>query len=120
MSEPKCILVVDDDEAIRDLMRLVLADEGYKVVEAENGAKALSVLKGATPDLILLDMRMPVMDGWAFAAAYAGEPGPKAPIVVFTAARDAEARSTEISADAYLGKPFVLDDLIAKIDRLVR
>ena len=114
------ILVVDDDASIRSFIELALYTEGYQVVTAPNGALALDDLAGhGEPDLILLDMRMPVMDGWAFARAYRSRPGPHAPIVVLTAAPDASARAAEINANAHLGKPFDLDELIDVVERYV-
>jgi two-component system, chemotaxis family, chemotaxis protein CheY len=111
------VLVVDDDEAIRTLVRELLADEGYGVITAEDGAQALQMLDGQEPDLILLDMRMPVMDGWALASAYRERPAQSAPIIVVTAATDARRTATEVNAAGYLGKPFDLDDLIAVVER---
>src|SRR5436305_15171872 len=68
-SEPPCVLVVDDDSYIRDVVAQLLESEGYRVEEATNGVEALTIVNDATrrPDLILLDLMMPVMDGWEFA-----------------------------------------------------
>lgn len=106
------ILVVDDDEVILSTLALFLADEGYVVEVAGNGQEALERAEREHPRLILLDMKMPVMDGWAFAAAYRERPGPHAPIIVMTAARDARGRAAEIAADGFLAKPFDLDRLL--------
>lgn len=111
------VLVVDDDEAIGEFVGWVLTDEGHEVATAENGAEALKVLEQMTPDVILLDMRMPVMDGWQFADAYRKGPYIAAPIVVVTAARDVTERAAEISADGYLGKPFDIDELLSTVKR---
>jgi|SRR5437588_5019401 len=111
------VLVIDDDDDIRDFMELGLRDAGYCVLSAENGASALDVLARSRSDLILLDMRMPVMDGWAFARAYHQNPPPHVPIVVVTAAQDAAERASEIGANGYLSKPFDLDDLTAAVRR---
>ncbi len=116
---PGPILVVDDDEAIRSLVELALDSEGYEVSTAPNGAAALEVIGHEQPDLILLDMRMPVMDGWAFSRAYRSRPGPHAPIVVITAARDASERAAEVYADGFLNKPFDLDELLHLVGRYV-
>jgi two-component system, chemotaxis family, chemotaxis protein CheY len=113
MSERPRVLVVDDDEGIRDLVAVVLADQGYEVSVAEHGAAALDLVRQTRPAAILLDMRMPVMDGWAFAAAYRQLPAPHAPIIVLTAAQDAPRRAAEIRADAALGKPFTIAELTA-------
>ena len=70
MGEPPRVLVVDDDAGIRDLLDLALTNAGYAVALAEDGAAALAMVEAVAPDVILLDMRMPVLDGWAFAEAY--------------------------------------------------
>jgi two-component system chemotaxis response regulator CheY len=77
------------------------------------------VIEANPPDVILLDMRMPVMDGWAFAAAYRERPEPRAPIVVLTAARDAAQYAGEIQAAAFLAKPFELRSLRRVIAELL-
>ena|SRR5437764_162931 len=117
MGEPTRVLVVDDDAGIRDLLDLALAEAGYAVELAGDGAVALAMVDALAPDVILLDMRMPVLDGWAFAEAYRRRPGRRAPIVVMTAARDAPGSAAQIAAAAYLAKPFDLADLIACVAR---
>lgn len=111
------ILVVDDDEIILSTLALCLEDEGYAVVAASNGKEALERVEREHPRLILLDMKMPVMDGWAFATTYRERPGPHAPIIVMTAARDARSRAAEIAADGCLAKPFDLDRLLDLVRR---
>lgn len=111
MKPTPCILIIDDDEGILEFIGEALTDEGYQVMTTTNGAEALERIAQSPPDLILLDMRMPVMDGWQFAQAYRETPGPHAPIIVITAARDAAASAAEIGAEGYLAKPFSLDDL---------
>jgi CheY-like chemotaxis protein len=86
---------------------------GYGVVSVGDGAAALECLATSQPAVILLDMRMPTMDGWAFAQAYEHLPEPHAPVIVMTAAHDAAMRAAEINAAAYLAKPFNLVDLHA-------
>jgi two-component system, chemotaxis family, chemotaxis protein CheY len=114
------VLVVDDQQDIREFVAFVLQNEGYCVTTADNGAVALEQVARRPVDVVLLDMRMPVMDGWAFAEAYRQRPGPHAPIVVLTAANDAPVRAAQINADAYLGKPFELDDLLNVVARYAR
>jgi two-component system chemotaxis response regulator CheY len=114
------VLVVDDEQDIRDFVALALDSEGYRVSTAHNGAVALTHVARETVDLVLLDMRMPVMDGWAFAQAYRELPAPRAPIVVVTAAQDAAARAAQIQAEDYLAKPFNLDDLLDVVARHTR
>ena len=116
MSASGPILVVDDDEGIREFVSLVLEDEGYEVVTAPHGAAALEFVARRVPAVILLDMRMPVMDGWQFAQAYRQRPGPHAPIIVVTAAPDAGERAVQIGAAGVLAKPFHLAELLTLVE----
>jgi DNA-binding response OmpR family regulator len=110
------ILVVDDERDIREGVADFLRLEGYPVVGAENGVAALAAIERARPRLILLDMRMPGMDGWALGRALK-ERGLRIPVVVMTAARNARLWAREIDADDYLPKPFDLEELLRKVQR---
>ena len=115
------VLVVDDEPDIRATVSEMLEIEGYGVLEAAHGRAALDLLAGGSTggvNLILLDMRMPVLDGWQFAAVYRALAGPRAPIVVMTAAQDARAWCAQIRADGCLAKPFELDELLRQVERL--
>jgi two-component system response regulator (stage 0 sporulation protein F) len=112
------ILVVEDDTDIRDLLLTVFGEMGHEAVGAENGEVAMARVGELHPDLIVLDIRMPVMDGRAFASSYRAAPGPHAPILVMTAARDAAASAAALGADEIIAKPFDLNDLMARIERL--
>lgn len=109
------VLIVDDDGTIRDIVSMALSADGYEVMAASNGRDALALIDQTELSLILLDMRMPVMDGWAFARAYHDRPGTHAPILAFTAARDVADRAEQIGAAGYLAKPFDLDELLALV-----
>ncbi|MBV9329284.1 MAG: response regulator [Chloroflexi bacterium] len=109
------ILVVDDDDNIRQIVQLCLSDEGYRVRDAPNGEAALEMLGNFDPELILLDLRMPVMNGWEFARRYRTRPGPHAPIVAFVAALNAKEECAGLETVAILSKPFDLDDLLAAV-----
>jgi len=111
------VLVVDDDPDLAELVQTVLVLEGYRVVAAGNGQEAIEVVARELPELVLLDMRMPVMDGWGFAKA-ARPRWPAMKICVMTAAVDARAWAQEVQANAYLDKPFELNELIAVVERL--
>ncbi len=108
------VLVVDDEPDIRATVAEMLEIEGYSVDEAVNGADALRVIELHAPDVILLDMRMPVLDGWGFAAEM-NRRQLVIPIIVMTAARDAARWAAEIAASASLSKPFGFDDLIRTV-----
>jgi CheY-like chemotaxis protein len=85
-----------------------LAAEGFDVRLASNGLQALEEVDRETPDVILLDMLMPVMSGWEFKNRYLLKPGPYAPIIVLTAAPDAARRAAEVNANDFIAKPFDL------------
>ncbi len=114
------VLVVDDDEAIRDFLSYMLTEEGFEVVVAAHGAEALDRIEQSLPQVILLDMRMPVMDGWQFASAYRQRPGPHVPIICMTAAHDAVQRAAQIGAQGVLPKPFDVDTLLTMLAGYVR
>lgn len=110
------ILVVDDDPEILAMLRDFLEGEGLSVRTAGNGEEALSALDEISPSLILLDMRMPVLDGWGFAERLRARPA-SYPVVVMTAAESARAWAEEIGATGYIAKPFDVDLLLQTIER---
>src|SRR5919198_2220913 len=113
------ILVVDDDPTILATVSEALDLEGFPVVTATNGAEALDEVARHRPSLVLLDMRMPVLDGWGFMRAI-HERGVNLTVVVMTAAADASRWGREIGAQAVLAKPFELEDLIRAVENLWR
>jgi CheY-like chemotaxis protein len=110
------VLVVDDDASILDTVSAILSGEGYDVVSAASGQEALDAVAREQPRVILLDMRMPIMDGWAVARALRSQ-GISVPIVVMTAAESAQRWADEVGAEGYLAKPFGLDELLATVER---
>lgn len=119
MADERTILVVDDDAAIREVVAEVLEEEGYAVAMAASGEEALAMLDVVNPALVVLDMRMPVMNGWEFAEQLSSRCDNRIPILVMTAAVDAAQRAAEIGAAGTLSKPFDLADLIEMVDALV-
>jgi CheY-like chemotaxis protein len=115
---PPPILVVDDDPAILAVVAEALDLEGYTVRTAKNGADALALVAEDRPALVLLDMRLPVLDGWGFARTLKVL-GIALPILVMTAAQDARRWSAEIDAQGYLAKPFELTELFGAVERLL-
>jgi two-component system chemotaxis response regulator CheY len=112
------ILVVDDEPAVRILVGKILTSRGYLVSPATNGADALAVFKRTRPSLVMLDMRMPIMDGWGFVRALQ-EQDIWLPVLVMTSAEDGQNWANEIGAAGYLSKPFDYLDLVAKVQHLV-
>ncbi|GAC1496567.1 MAG: response regulator [Candidatus Limnocylindrales bacterium] len=110
------VLVVDDPEDIRNTLTVALDDEGYDVRAAANGLEALTVLDEWTPNVILLDLMMPVMDGWAFRKEQLRRhDGDAAPVVILSAAGDLEAHRAALSAAAFIPKPFDIDRVVETI-----
>ncbi len=114
---PHHVLVVDDEPELRSVVALVLSEEGYQVEQAANGAEALHVLAHRQPNCVLLDMRMPVLDGWGFARELEAR-HLHVPVVVMTAAQDARRWCDEIGAAGCLPKPFDVDDLLDTVERV--
>lgn len=112
------ILVIDDDESIRMTITDILELEGYPVETACNGAEGLTALEKVSPSVILLDLRMPVLNGWDFARILK-ERGIRLPILVMTAAQDARRWAKEIGADGVLPKPVGLFDLLDAVQPFV-
>jgi DNA-binding response OmpR family regulator len=121
MAEPARALVVDDDDLIRDALEALLFDEGFDVRVAHHGTEALAVLNGWRPDVILLDLMMPDMDGWTFRARQrARQDVADVPVVVLSGAHESRMRAHELGAAAALSKPFHLDDVVATLRRVLQ
>lgn len=112
------ILVIDDELEIRELVAEILSTEGYVVFPARNGAEALGVLSHTRVSLVLLDMRMPVLDGWSFARRLR-ERRTGLPILVMSAAGNALQLANDIGAAGCLSKPFDVLELLALVERFV-
>ncbi len=111
------ILIVDDDPSIRVTLSAFLEAEGYLVGTAINGEDALEHVDRERPTVVLLDMRMPIMDGWIFARELRAR-GVEVPLVAMTAAQDARRWAAEIDAAAYVAKPFDVELLLSTLDKL--
>ncbi|TVR68470.1 MAG: response regulator [Sphaerobacteraceae bacterium] len=114
------ILVVDDDASIREMIALALEDEGLEVIGAPEGETALAMIPEIQPDLILLDTRMPIMDGREFALRYKQLECLPAPLIILTAVDNPESTAAEIGADGFLPKPFDLEDLSRVVSKYLR
>ena len=114
------VLVVDDSADIRLLLSTLLRADGSEVVEAAAGREALDVLATTSPDLVLLDLQMPGMDGWDTLAAIRSSSSSSArdiPVVLCTvkSSRSDRARAWEMACDGYLVKPFDIDELLREV-----
>jgi urea transport system substrate-binding protein len=116
------ILVVDDDEDIRFAVKTLLELNDYEVTTAQNGQEALDIItqNPTKHDLIILDMKMPIMDGWQFASAFTEKFDHTTPIVVLTAAADAKKRAQDINAAGWIDKPFSMTEFLAVVKECIR
>ena len=112
---PCPVLIVEDDEDLREMMAQLLSIEGFKAATVANGREALAYLHANKPDVILLDLMMPVMDGWEFRRQQKADPDlAHVPVIVLSALD--QARAEAVDAAAFLKKPLDFDRLL----RLVR
>ena len=114
------VLVVEDDQHIADLLALYLNKEGYDVTLAADGAEGLEKFRSGKPDLVLLDVMMPVMDGWQVCRAIRKES--KTPIIMLTAKSETDDKVTGLKAgaDDYITKPFEMKEVLARIEAVLR
>lgn len=116
------ILVVEDDADLRRILRLQLTASGFEVAEAENGLEGFAAVQELRPDCVILDLMMPVLDGFGFLKRARSIIGLREiPILILTASQDERnrVRGFQYQADAYMGKPYDLDELTAEVTRLV-
>ncbi|NVI99534.1 response regulator [Myxococcus sp. SDU36] len=113
------VLVVDDDPDILEALSEILEAEGFEIRRARNGKEALDRLEPEPPNLILLDLMMPVMDGWEFAQRMRQKPPEVAriPLIVLSADRNVGSKASDIGAVGHLAKPFELNDLLDMVRR---
>jgi CheY-like chemotaxis protein len=116
-SGTRTVLVVEDDPELRSLFAQILADHGYAVRTAEDGLVGLEKMAAERPDLILLDMIMPVLDGHAFRKAQLADPSwRRIPVIVISATSEFLDPGATLGAKAVLGKPFDFDELLALVE----
>ena len=120
MTPPKSVLVVEDEPVIRSLVSLVLEDEGYAVQNAPDGHAALVSIQRARPDALVIDLDLPIMDGFELVRACRDGDGTRhLPIIVVSAVYRGE-RVDALDAHAFLPKPFDVEVLVAKLRDVVR
>lgn len=114
------ILIVEDDVNIADLLRLYLEKEGYEVTLAHDGGKGVESFRRVQPDLVLLDLMLPVLDGWGVCRAIRAES--KTPVIMLTAKGELDDKVTGLKsgADDYITKPFEMPEVLARIEAVLR
>ncbi len=114
------VLIVEDDRNIAQLLQLYLEKEGYAVTIAADGGQGLAKFRAIRPDLVLLDVMMPVMDGWAVCKAIRAES--QVPIIMLTAKSqtDDKVQGLRSGADDYVTKPFEMKEILARIEAVLR
>lgn len=120
LNDTRTILVVDDEPGLRELLRINLEHEGFRVIQAENGAVALDAVRKHHPDLMVLDVMMPEMDGWE--ACRRLRAFSRLPVLMLTArvSKRDTVMGLESGADDYLVKPFDVDEFVARVRALLR
>ena len=112
------VLVVDDEPQIVWMLQFTLEAEGYRTLVAADGRTALDEVRQHHPSVVLLDIMMPVMDGWAFLEELQAIPAGERPRVIVVSARSSlrdRAKAAELGADAFVAKPFSVDDLLVAL-----
>jgi CheY-like chemotaxis protein len=118
MDQPKFrVLIVDDDQTIRDLLAEAMSEEGFEAVTAANGIEALARIELAKPNLLLLDIQMPKMDGRTFLQVLA-KSGLRIPVIVMSAAVSPRTVARELTVDGYLAKPFDLEQVLHHVEQI--
>jgi two-component system, chemotaxis family, chemotaxis protein CheY len=117
MHDQPRVLVVEDDPGIAQVLTDTLIDEAFEIRHALDGRMALAILDEWLPHVIILDLMMPVMDGWSFRAAQRNLSGAAAavPVIILTGAREVRARAAELVPAAVITKPFDLDSLVRTV-----
>ena len=114
------VLIVEDDRNIAELLQMYLEKEGYAVTTAVDGGKGLEKFRAIKPDLVLLDVMMPVMDGWTLCRTLRAES--QTPIIMLTAKGETDDKVTGLKsgADDYITKPFEMKEVLARIEAVLR
>ena len=116
----KTVLIVEDDQHIANLLEIYLKKEGYNVQTASDGGQGLQMYRALKPDLVLLDVMMPVMDGWAVCRAIRADS--QTPIIMLTAKSETsdKVQGLRAGADDYITKPFEMKEVLARIEAVLR
>ena len=123
-SAKRCILCVEDEPEMIDLIRLILARKGFEVIGAAGGVEGLKLIRSEHPDLVLLDLMMPDMDGWEVYQQIKASESPRSiPVIVVTAKAQSIDKVLGLhiaKVDDYIAKPFSPQDLMASVERVLQ
>jgi two-component system, chemotaxis family, chemotaxis protein CheY len=120
MRQKPLVLVVDDDPVIQEFVEMALMDEGYDVMRASNGKQALERILEQRPALVLLDLMMPIMDGWQLLRQVNETPGLEdLPIILLSASPEARVTAQQERVQGYIAKPFDLNILLDSVEKSV-
>jgi chemosensory pili system protein ChpA (sensor histidine kinase/response regulator) len=119
MPPQRCVMLVEDTSAIRELLRVVLENEGHEVIAARDGQEALDLLETTTPDVILTDLEMPRLDGWQLITALRFDPVASPIPVVVVSAEIGTHTAEELGVRAVVHKPFSPVDLVRVLDSIL-
>jgi CheY-like chemotaxis protein len=117
----RSVLIVDDDATITSVLEFLLADSGYEVRSAGDGRVALQLSEEWHPDLILLDLMMPVMNGWEVMTRLRANPEMRhIPVLILSADQNVARKAMDLGAEGYIAKPFDVDDLLSRVASLLK
>ncbi|OOQ60347.1 histidine kinase [Mucilaginibacter pedocola] len=116
----KTILICDDDEGILDMLELILEETGYRIIPVKNSLLIYEEIEKQSPDLILLDLWMPVLSGDQVLRTLRKNPETNnIPVIVISASREGQRIANEAGADDFIAKPFDLDQLVNRVQKLI-
>ncbi|MDQ2952627.1 MAG: response regulator [Chloroflexota bacterium] len=118
MTKKTSVLVIEDDQDIREIIEMILVDEGYRVATAVDGAAGVAEAATFDPDIIVLDLQMPRLDGGDVIRAYRGRADARAKIVVVSAAAKNDPIIGQLRVDDFITKPFDMTDLLRRVQEL--
>ena len=121
-SEAKTILLIEDEKNVRQMVQRMLKKSGYEVREGVDGLDGLRILEGLTPDIIIVDVMMPNLDGLTFTKALKNRPETRSiPVLFLTARGDPKSmiEGINVGAKSYVTKPFQMDDLLTKVSKVL-
>ncbi|MDY0904992.1 response regulator [Pedobacter sp. CFBP9032] len=120
MNETKKILICDDDEGILDMLEMVFEDSPYTIIAEQNSLNVKGLVESQSPDLVVLDLWMPVLSGDQVLKILRKNPSTEdLPVIIISASREGQQIASKAGASGYISKPFDFDELMNMVDRLI-